>query len=441
MSENDNSQQDPEENTIKLADKKKGSNTKEVTRIDDYISNIYNDHDGKPMSDQMEEPKDAEPRPKSSIIPESIEKSESSEPENAEIKPESLGDLEKNKTSETSESKDEKIKSQKKEEVRQKVKLSGHTVPTEPGWHIKMNKTGFTLPKAFRENLHPDQDFFLVQKGYELHFYMINEEDIPNLDLVKKKKQKSGKGKRKGKSAKKPEGPQPEWGKYFLFEFEENNKVQEILDSAFKKFAFIPPNIQEGMDIIKYILVSFIKSSRMNDARLRQTVLFFLCDIVEKFDLPNLVDFIKEKIVNEIKSRYLYQLALNQLAYTSFKTKRYEKAQEFILASMKDIEKYTESETYAIMDSFKNLVVKLTRNVGFLIPQDQLLPIRDSLKEYLVKMEDKDYKIQIVDLLDRMGFTDEAYNIAEEILNSLPEESTSREEIKEIMKDLSSKFI
>lgn len=179
----------------------------------------------------------------------------------------------------------------------------------------------------------------------------------------------------------------------------------------------------------------------MNDARLRQTILFFLCDIIEKFDLPNLIDFIKEKIVNEIKSRYLYQLGLNQLAYTSFKMKRYEKAQEFILASMKDIEKYTESETYAIMDSFKNLVVKLTRNVGFLIPQDQLLPIRDSLKEYLVKMEDKDYKIQIVDLLDRMGFTDESYNIAEEILNSLPEESTSREEIKEIIKNLSTKSI
>ena len=55
---------------------------------------------------------------------------------------------------------------------------------------------------------------------------MINEDDIPNLNLVKKKKQKSGAGKRKGKSGKKPEGPQPEWGKYFLFEFEENNKVQ-----------------------------------------------------------------------------------------------------------------------------------------------------------------------------------------------------------------------
>ncbi|MCP4764028.1 MAG: hypothetical protein GY870_19805 [archaeon] len=324
--------------------------------------------------------------------------------------------------------------------------IMGHTIPNEPSWHLKRNKTGFTLPKEVREKISDDQNFALIVKENELHFYMINEEDIPKLNLIKKPKSKEGRGTKKGgrkrrKLVKEPEGPQPEWGKYFLFQFEDSDKVQDVLETAFEQFASTPPDLEEGMKRIKYALTSFMKSSRMNDSRVRQTIIFFLLDVVDKFKQPNLIDFIKDKIIMDVKSRFLYQLSLNQLAYTTFKMHRYEKAQEFITMCLEDIAKYGESEMYAIMDSFKNLIIKLTREVDFLIPQEQMIPIKDSLNAYFNQMDDNDYKIQLVDLLDRMHFIDEAVDKAKQIYDSLPEESQTREEVKDIIKNLESKPI
>ncbi|MHA1728060.1 MAG: hypothetical protein ACTSWY_04950 [Promethearchaeota archaeon] len=322
-------------------------------------------------------------------------------------------------------------------------KLKEHEIPTEPCWHITRSKTGFTLPKEIRDNIIPyKQDCALVVKDNKLIFYMINPEDKQKLKLVKEsRKLRNLKNKKKGRQKNSiPEGPQPEWGSYFLFEFENNNKIQEVLTTAFEKFATEPPNLEEGMNIVKYSLVSFL-TTRMNNARLRQAIIFFLCDVIEKFGQPNLIDFINEKIVGEIKSKFLYQLSLNQLAFTAFKVKRYEKAQEFIELCIKDIKKYNQSEMYAIMDSFKNCVVKLTKDIDFLIPQEYLLPIRNSLREYLDIMDDSDYKLQIVDLLARMQFIDEANNIAEDILKKLPEESPSRDEVKDLIKRLATKSV
>lgn len=327
-------------------------------------------------------------------------------------------------------------------------KLEGHIIPTEPCWHVRRNKTGLTLPKEIRDTISDEQDYALVIKDTQLIFYAINEEDVPKLSLIRKTKPKeelekkeSAKGGRKKRTiAKEPEGPQPDWGSYFQFEFEEQEKLKTVLQTAFDKFAAKPPILQEAMEAIKYALVNFMNSNRMHDARIRQSIIFFMLDIVEKFDQPNLIDFIKDKIIGEIKSKFLYQLCLSQLAYVSFKVKRYEKAQEFIELCIKDIATYTESENYAVIDSFKNLIIKLTRGVTFLIPQEQFIPIKNALMTYVDKME-QDYKIQIVDLLGRMKYIDDAVSLANKILDSLGEESQTREELKNLIKELEKKPI
>lgn len=329
-----------------------------------------------------------------------------------------------------------------------KKKLEGHVIPTEPCWHVRRNKTGLTLPKEIRDTISDEQDYALVVKDTQLIFYAINEEDVPKLSLIRKSKPKEesekkegAKGGRKKRTiAKEPEGPQPDWGSYFQFEFEEQEKLKTVLQTAFDKFAAKPPILQEAMEAIKYSLVNFMNSNRMHDARIRQSVIFFLLDIVEKFDQPNLIDFIKDKIIGEIKSKFLYQLCLSQLAYVSFKVKRYEKAQEFIDLCLKDIATYTESENYAVIDSFKNLIIKLTRGVTFLIPQEQFVPIKNALMPYVNKME-QDYKIQIVDLLGRMRYIDDAVSLANKIMENLQEDSQTREEIKNLIKELEKKPI
>ncbi|MHA1340767.1 MAG: hypothetical protein ACTSRZ_12940 [Promethearchaeota archaeon] len=340
-------------------------------------------------------------------------------------------------------------KAQKKEEKTEKerIEIKNYRIPTEPVWHVKRTKTGFTLPKSIREKYESISNYALLEQDGILTFYPIYDEDVVKLNLINKPKGKSNKNKkrtrkysRRKKKTKVVEGPQPEWGNYFLYEFEDQDKLKEVLEIAFDKFAENPPNVQEGMEKIKYALVAFIKNIKMNDSRLRQSIAFFLLDIVDKFNIPNLIDFVKDKILPEIKSRFLYQLTLTQLIYYSFKTRRFEKAKKFIEMFIEDVSKYTISEAYALMDSYKKLVTKLTKNVSFLIPQEYLIPIKEHLKGYINQLEE-DYKIQIIELLGRLNFIDDTVEIGENILKNLPEESPTREDLNSLLKELRDKSI
>lgn len=314
-------------------------------------------------------------------------------------------------------------------------KIENHIVPTEECWLIKRTKTGFTLPKELRDKIHMQQNFALVFEHHELAFYMINEEDIPKLKLIHKKEEPKPKEKGKGKrSKKKVEGPEPDWPRYFHFEVEDQEKVQDALESAFYKFAANPPSIGEGMNLIMYVLTSLSKNHKMNDARLRQTVIFFLCHIIEQFNQPQLIDFIQREILDDVESPYLYQICLNQLTYTSFIMKKPDKADEFITACVNMINKYDISEMYAIMDSFKHLIHILTPIEGTKIPKEDLSHVKSSLDVFGEKLEDFDYQVQYIEMLERMDFVEDAYSKAQLFLNRLEQDSPIRDAFKEIIR-------
>ena len=62
--------------------------------------------------------------------------------------------------------------------------------------------------------------------------------------------------------------------------------------------------------------------------------------------------------------------------------------------------------------------------------------IKEKLMEYLEGIEDIDYKIQIIEMLEELHYIEDAYNIANNILMSLPPESSRIEFIREIVKRL-----
>jgi hypothetical protein len=325
-----------------------------------------------------------------------------------------------------------------------KPKPETFIIPNDPCFHVKRTKTGLTIPKEVRESIPDDQHFSMVVKDNQIIFYYINEEDIPKLNLIRKpssESKKKGKGGRKKRRiVKKPVGPQPEWGNYFLFEFENQDKIQEVLTTAFEKYANKTPDLEEGMRRIKFALTNFMTNQRMNDFRVRQAVSFFICDIAIKFNIPDLIDFVIEKIQPDIKSKFLKQLNLNQLIYTCFNLKQYEKVQELISQALETISK--SSEEYAIMDSFKNLVVRITRGVTFNVPKEYIEPIKDALITYYEQLDDFDYRIQIIENLERLEYKEEALDIANKIKSSLEEEdAASHETIDELIKSIKEKKV
>ncbi|MHA1111060.1 MAG: hypothetical protein ACTSRE_08145 [Promethearchaeota archaeon] len=323
--------------------------------------------------------------------------------------------------------------------------ITNHVVPQDECFLIKRNKTGFTLPKEIRDHIHPQQNFALVVEGHELAFYMINEEDIPKLRLARKKVEPKVKGKRGKRGKKKKEGPEPDFPRYFHFELEDQNSIQDALESAFYKFTETPPAVGDAMNIVIYVLTSFIKNHKMNDSRLRQTVIFFLCHIIEQFNQPQLIDFCQREILDEIKSAYLNQICLNQLAYTSFIMEKPEKADEFITTCIDIISKYDVGEMYAIMDSFKHLIHTLTPIQGKQISKEELGHVKSALDQYVDKLEDIDYQIQFIELLERMDYSDEAYDKAKFFMDKIdsenPAATSSIDQFKEIRRRIGKKPI
>ena len=100
------------------------------------------------------------------------------------------------------------------------------------------------------------------------------------------------------------------------------------------------------MGRVKYALVSFLSSTKTENAKLYYSVEKFLIDIVEKFDQPNLLDWVFEKIVPNIKSKFLYEQALLELVETSLQFRRWEKSELYIFYVLKNIDAYAKAEMY-----------------------------------------------------------------------------------------------
>ncbi|MFX1378685.1 MAG: hypothetical protein ACFFA4_06290 [Promethearchaeota archaeon] len=307
---------------------------------------------------------------------------------------------------------------------------------------IKKTKTGITFPKALREEL--------FEEDVDVYFRLVIPKDKNKiiLEFLSEEDAKKVSGKLKDKKpvtiSKTPDGAKietsqktvgisPAWGEYFVYDFEAKEKVIPILESAFYKFAETPLNLEDAMGRVKYALVSFLSSTKTENAKLYFAVEKFLIDIIDKFDQPNLLDWIFEKIIPNIESNFLYEQALLELVEASLKFKRWEKAELYIFYVLKNIDSYAKSEMYNIMNSFKMLVKK----IKYVERSDKIdILLKEKLLEYSDGVEDADYKIQIIEFLEDLQYIELAYDLAKKVQLNLPPESMKIEEIRKLVRRL-----
>ena len=306
---------------------------------------------------------------------------------------------------------------------------------------VKKSKTGVTFPKSLRDVLfEEDQDVFfkliVPKEKNKIILEILSEEQAKEISeklKISKPRAPRAPGEKKPSAPKKKVGPSPDWGNYFDYDFDAKDKVKPILESAFYKFAETPPNLEDAMGRVKYALVSFLTSTKTDNARLYLAVEKFLLDIIEKFNQPNLIDWIFEKIIPHIESKFLYEQGLLEILEASLKVKRWEKAELYIFYVLKNIDEYSKSEMYNIMNSFKQLVKKV-RNIERSAKIDILL--KEKLMEYGEGVDDTDYKIQIIEFLEDLKYIELAYDLAKKVQLSLPPESMKLEQIRRLVRRL-----
>ncbi|HUW89091.1 MAG TPA: hypothetical protein VMV43_01080, partial [Candidatus Nanopelagicaceae bacterium] len=176
-----------------------------------------------------------------------------------------------------------------------------------------------------------------------------------------------------------------------------------------------------------------LSGTKTENAKLYFSIIKLLIDIIERFDQPNLIDWIFDKIVPNMESKFLYEQALLELLEVSLKIKRYEKAELFIFYVLKNIDDYPRAELYNIFNSFKQLIKK----VRYIERTEKIdLLLKEKLMEYGGGVEDNDYKIQIVEFLEDLNYIELAYSLAKTIQKSLPPDSVKVAEIRKIVKRL-----
>ena len=315
---------------------------------------------------------------------------------------------------------------------------------------VKKTKTGVTFPKDLREMLfEEDQDYyfrFLVPKEKDkIILEFLNEEQVEELkgkmkaSTPKKSKTEKLPGQERKKVTRKTQGPAITWGEVFVYDYDTKDKVQPILESAFVKFREKPINLEDAMGRVKYALVSFLSSTGTENAKLHYSVERFLIQVIKLFDQPDIIEFIFVKIVPQVSSKFLYELALLDLVGICLEMEQFEKAHTYIFYVLKNIDEYPKSEIYNIMNSFKQLVKTIKtveRNTGIQRSDNIDVLLKEKLKEYGEGVEEPDYKIQIVEFLEDLDYIEMAYNLAKEIQMNLPPESIKLEEVRRIVKRL-----
>ena len=306
---------------------------------------------------------------------------------------------------------------------------------------IKKTKTGVTFPKTFRDEMFEDDEdvFFRMivpQDKDKIILEILSEDKVKELqEKLKAKKPRTPRtpGQPKTKGPAKSKGPVINWAEVFGYDFERQEEVRNVLESAFLKFAEKPINFEDAMGRVKYALISFLTSRKTDNAKLYFAVENFLIKIIEMFDQPNLIEWIFDKIIPNVESKFLYELALLELVEISLKTKRFEKAEIYIFHVLVNIDTYSDSEMYNILNSFKQLVKKV-RWSERTTKIDKLL--KEKLMEYGEGLEGIEYKIQIVEFLEDLKYIELGYKLAKEIQDSLPPESIRIQEVRKLVRRL-----
>jgi len=306
---------------------------------------------------------------------------------------------------------------------------------------VKKTKTGITFPRYLREQLFEEgTDVFfrmvIPQEKNKIILEILSEDQVKELsEKLKSRKPRVVKvtSTQKEAKSKKPTQATPAWGEYFVYDFEAQNKIMPILESAFYKFAETPINLEDAMGRVKYALVSFLSSTKTENSKLYFAVEKFLIDVIDKFNQPNLLDWIFEKIVPNVESKFLYEQALLALVETSLKFRRWEKAELYIFYILKNIDNYSKSEMYNVMNSFKMLV----KSVKWSERTDKIdLLLKEKLLEFEAGMEDISYRIQIIEFLEDLQYIELAYDRAKKVQMTLPPDSIKLEDVRKLVRRL-----
>ncbi|MBN1215882.1 MAG: hypothetical protein JXA99_10635 [Candidatus Lokiarchaeota archaeon] len=305
---------------------------------------------------------------------------------------------------------------------------------------IKKTKTGVTFPKEIRDELFPnDEDTFfqliIPKEKDKIILKIIPKEEVDKINL-KQILEKEEKSKSKTKRSKDPSIPEPKWAEYFVYDIDNREKVQKILESAYYKFTETPINFDDAIGRIKYTLISFLSPTKTDNAKLYYAVIKFLIDIIRNFNQRDLLDWIYDKVIPNIESKFLYELALSDLIEIAYESNDIEKFKLYINKILESIEKYNKSEWYNIMIGLNQLVKKIK---NFDLPTEIADLIKEKLVFYGNEADIEDYKIQIIELLESLKFIEVAYNIADELVKSLPPENIKLPEIRKIRSRLKEK--
>ncbi|MHA1273896.1 MAG: hypothetical protein ACTSVV_15120 [Promethearchaeota archaeon] len=313
---------------------------------------------------------------------------------------------------------------------------------------VKKTKTGVTFPKSLRDSLFEEgkEYYFKLKVPKEKNkiiLEILNDDQIKELkgkikvSKTRAPKQKALKESKKKKEVKK--GPSINWSEIFLYEFDKIEQVKPILESAFISFKENPEDISDAMGRVKYALVSYISSTSTENAKLYYSIERFLIQMIKSYNLVDLIDWIFKNLVPQIKSKFLYELALLDLVGICMEMKNYEKAEEFIFYVLKNIDDYPKSEMYNIMNSFKQLVKKILtveRENGVHRTEKIDVLLKEKLLEYGNDIEEVEYKIQIVEFLEDLNYIELAYKLAKEIQMNLPQDSMKLEEVRKLVRRL-----
>src|SRR5271157_4356815 len=303
---------------------------------------------------------------------------------------------------------------------------------------ISLSKAGsVTIPKDIRESLKLDPGKklkFTWDRENKLLFEIAPDNEIIEIEQAieaekeKKAKKTEKKAGKKGKVA----GPEFDFGKYLGHEFEGSNKLQPVLEKSFDQFKLDPPNIEEGLKYVKFALLSLTGDNNIVNSKLRYTIGNYLCDVVEKFNLPMLLDFLYDNIIKDIKSKFLFEQGLVQLAVTSSR-KRQEKVKAILEQILHNIDEYPAVEMYNVINSFE-LLSKRMAEAEFTPEFKEIL--RDKIIEKIPLMQDKDYKLQAIRQIAKLRYFDEAIQVAQDILDKLGEEESWGDELRELITEI-----
>ncbi|WP_371804418.1 hypothetical protein [Candidatus Lokiarchaeum ossiferum] len=338
-------------------------------------------------------------------------------------------------------------------------------LPKHPVEIIKMRKNGgITIPKKIREQLVENEDealmFAFWQEDNKLIFQKVKEYEIQDLNLVQKEKKASNSSatnatkspRKRTKKASTKAGPQPELSRYFPFQIDNQEKIASAIESTFYKLVEQPPKIEEAIERIKYVLINYSTGSNTNDARLKNTIILFLADVIEKTKEPSLIEILiyaKDNLIKNIRSQYLREQSLIILVVSALYLKADEVCIDLINRIIRGIQLY--KEPYAIMQGFKGLVKELTKSQAPL-EESVVNPIKDSILSFIKgfscpgKNEDDppivhaklstDSAVQLIDLLQDLHLIEEAETIAKDLLAELPTDDIYIDQVRQKISDL-----